>query len=389
MYSLFVCGTPHNKKGFELTVLEGSRLPDGISQYIDIYDSDKMKEGGTYVIQTINILKQNYTLIVKYVSINPSDQRTSRGAYIATGILVKSPIALSSSIVFLSQITNLHTSLQMMRDERNAFNISFDISKDLQNIKMNCDGLAFLANLAYSISNLNDTKKVIFNDMVHSESIKGIDNNLIMNEIEDQKKLILEYKEELEDEKEAHRLTIREFENEISELKNQLSLTDQNTFDPNDNQNYGHMRQTHTTAQSRSQVAGQSERSSATSSRRKNSSNINYQLGQSKKKKLSLTTVFLYILMSILLIYALYFLYGNFIETNQSETKESSESISNRKDNSGKNINTIEVPQMKVPEVVSDEINDREQEVEEMSLEYDKKLSTLDKLKEIELKKDD
>ncbi|HIP13709.1 MAG TPA: hypothetical protein EYG73_13455 [Arcobacter sp.] len=404
MYSLFICGTPHNKKGFEFTVLEGNKVPDGIFQYIDIYNPDKMRDGNTYVIQKINILKKDYILLSKYVGINPSDQRTSRGAYIAAGVLVESPVSLSSSIMFLSKITNLHTSLKMMRDERNAFKTTFDISKDLQNIEIKCADVAFLANLTYSISNLNETKKVIFNDIAHSESIKDIDDNLISNELDNQKKLIIKYQEELEDEKEAYRLTRVELENEMNELKNKieylkndLSLASQNTYAINDTQedyltlSDKSMPHNHSIPQSTNKVSHQHKRHAPIS--RRSSSYSNHNLNQADKKRLTLTGTFLRLLIVLLLIIVVYFTFDYFtgtsatglIESSSSPAENTVELISETPEDSAKEEMVV-AKESNAEEVVVIEVDasDIKQEAEETPSINKKSPTTLEKLKDLE-----
>lgn len=234
MYTLFVCGTPHNKKGFELSELDGNNIPSNMFKYIDIYDPDKMKSGNTSVIQKVKISNNEYTLLVSYEGINPSDQKTSRGAYIAVGILAEAPISLTDSIKYFCEITTLHTYLKIMRDERNAFNTQFDISVDLKSVNHKCDHVAFLSNITFKLSNSNESKRVVFNDISNTNNIQGINSELIDNEISKLKESISHLKDKLEDEEIAHQETRKDYEDKI---KNLQSYKQQN-IDNSDQKDY-------------------------------------------------------------------------------------------------------------------------------------------------------
>ncbi len=223
MYILFACGAPHNTKGFEFATIEGSKnLPDGLIQYIDIYNIDKMKDGSTYVIQNISIGSRKYLVMVNYVSINPSDQKTSRGAYIAVGVVVDADVSLSSTVSYLCKIASSQGALSKLRDERNAFSRSFDIHKDIRDINLEYSDMAFLANLAYTHYSNDSSKKIVFNDIIHGNTTE-IDNDIIVNQILQQEKLIGECQQKLEEEIIAHKYTRNDYDNEIIELRNKIN----------------------------------------------------------------------------------------------------------------------------------------------------------------------
>ena len=219
MHTLFICGAPHNSKGFEFTVIDGSSLPDNIGQYIDIYDADKMKDGRNYVIQKLSISKIEYTLVGVYVRINPSDQKTSRGSYIAVGVLTDESISLHSAIDYFCTISSLEASLKMLRNERNAFSTNFSLKNDASKIVNNYNYIPFLANLTKNLSKDENKRKVIFNDLLHEKNIRQISDISLDVEFKELKLEIEKYIEEIKEEKEAHYFTRRDYDRETSQLK--------------------------------------------------------------------------------------------------------------------------------------------------------------------------
>jgi hypothetical protein len=151
MYSLFVCGVPHNRKGFEYTILDGVKLSDKISQYIDIYDADKMRDAYQYVIQKLRIAEKDYMLISEYARINPSDQKMSRGSYIAVGVLTEEILTRDSAEEYISRISSLQSLLKTLRKDRNAFNINFDMKCDLKRINYGEKNRTSLGKLACNV----------------------------------------------------------------------------------------------------------------------------------------------------------------------------------------------------------------------------------------------
>ena len=230
MYTLFVCGAPHNSKGFEYAEIYGSKLPDNISQYIDIYDADKMKDGRSYIIQKLTIDTRDYTLLGEYIRINPSDQNTSRGSYIAVGILTDEVISLHVAMDYFCTISSLHASLKMLRNERNAFSTNFKISKNLKSLSNNYHHIPFLANIAKDLSGENTAKRVTFNDVLHEGKTQNIPDNSLENELNKLKAEVEKYIEAINDEKEDHRLTRVENDGEIFRLKNDVNMLQDSVY---------------------------------------------------------------------------------------------------------------------------------------------------------------
>ena len=190
MYSLFVCGVTHNSRGFEYNVIEGSPLPDGIGQYIDIYDKKKMKDGRNYVLQKLIISDIKYVLIAEYVRINPSDKKSSRGSYIAVGVLTNEVISSNNSYVY--RITSIQDLLKRMRNERNAFHMKFKIKSNLnklnQHININelnnkYDYILYLEDVFKVISRDKKCKKIIFNNLIYNEKMQSKVAKPIQNKI--------------------------------------------------------------------------------------------------------------------------------------------------------------------------------------------------------------
>jgi len=161
MYSLFVCGVPHNRKGFEYTILDGVKLTDRISQYIDIYDTTKMNDEYQYVIQKLRIGKKDYTLLSEYARINPSDQKTNRGSYIAVGVLTEEVLTRYLADEYISKISSLQDLLKKLRNDRNAFNIDFDLKRDFKKITYHENKNTALSKLACDVSRGKRYKRII------------------------------------------------------------------------------------------------------------------------------------------------------------------------------------------------------------------------------------
>ena len=183
MYSLFACGVPHNRKGFEYTILDGVKLSDKIGQYIDIYDADKMKEEYQYVIQRLRIGKKDYTLLAEYARINPSDQKTSRGSYIAVGVLTEEILNRNTSEDYISRISSLQDVLKTLRNDRNAFNIDFDMKRNLKRIKHRKNKSTSLGKLACDVSKNKKYKKIIVSKSMSENINKNKSNGLAKNKI--------------------------------------------------------------------------------------------------------------------------------------------------------------------------------------------------------------
>ncbi len=320
MYTLFVCGAPHNKKGFELSIIEGDKLvSDECIQFIDKFDDDKMIDGSTYVIQNISCKKKNYLLIENYVSINPSDQKTSRGAYISVGVITDNTLSLSSTINYLCKIVSIQSALGKLRDSRNAFQSNFDMNKDIGKINLTYQDIGFLADLALQHYTKESSKKIVFNDIIHADTAK-IDDYAITNQIIKQEKLISKLQEKLQEENEAHQLTIiesrehtqeveslnlenRELRYKIQNLERQ-SFTPQRQTDPNELLNIDSSANIHHSAPHR-----RTQHVPPISKRRRSKTGSSGYMMQIPKKSYSVTGILLLILMVLLVLFGVYFLY--------------------------------------------------------------------------------
>ncbi len=153
-----------NSKGFQYAVIEGSPLPNNIGQFIDIYDSNKMKDGENYIIQKLKIYNLDYTLIVKYVRINPSDQKSNRGSYIAIGVLTDQVVYSNTAISYIYEISSKQDILKAMRNKRNAFDIYFKMNDVFQQAG-NYQYATSLANMIEKISLGKRQKKILFDTL--------------------------------------------------------------------------------------------------------------------------------------------------------------------------------------------------------------------------------
>jgi len=182
MYSQFICGVPHNSKGFQYAVIEGAPLPKDISQFIDIYDSDKMKEGQNYIIQKLEINNLYYTLIAKYVRINPSDQKSSRGSYIAVGLLTNKPICTEAAIGYIYEISSKQDILKAMRNKRNAFDIDF-MMNDVFHQTGNYKYAMSLANVIEEMSLEKIPKKILFDTLKYNYKNENSKDNRLKDDV--------------------------------------------------------------------------------------------------------------------------------------------------------------------------------------------------------------
>jgi hypothetical protein len=198
MFSLFVCGAPHNKKGFEIFVIEGDKaVPSEFIQYIDRYDQVTMPKGHTYVIQSILYNQRKYLLIISYTGINPSDQKANRGAYIATGVLTDEKQTLSNIIGYFCKFASIHGALKSLRNSRNAFDIDFDLQKDMGEVWTNYKSVGALSHLVIELLQKNTTNKIVFNDALQNKKDFLLDDNAILHQVQEQERYINELNEKL------------------------------------------------------------------------------------------------------------------------------------------------------------------------------------------------
>lgn len=171
----FICGVISNNLGFQCKSLSTNRLPGDPPRYLDRFDPKKMNQGTTYLI-TREIIDNNAFAIFSVMRpVNPNDQLTNRGSYIAVGVLNQSPITLNDAIFTYEVIAEIHGMLNAFRDERNAFHAEFhldDFNFDFSALhKRNASYL--IDSLYFSTQNQNDLananignfKDIAYNDV--------------------------------------------------------------------------------------------------------------------------------------------------------------------------------------------------------------------------------
>jgi hypothetical protein len=231
MFSLFVCGVPHNKQGFEIAVIEGDKtIPSEFIQYIDRFDQATMFKGYTNVIHTIRHKQKIYLLIINYTSINPSDQKANRGAYISVGILTDEPQTLSHIIGYFCKFASIHGTLKSLRDSRNAFPVDFDLQKDLNETWPNYQYVGAVSHLAVEFLQKDTTSKIIFNDVLQNQKEFLLEDSAILYQVQKQEiqinklneKLNAQYSEKQKYIEENRQLSQenKRLLNEIKQLKN-------------------------------------------------------------------------------------------------------------------------------------------------------------------------
>lgn len=127
-HKIFIFGTPSDKRGFEYSCLDKTKLPGNPATYLDKYKpANYDKNRNTYRISKLSIDNRNYSLFVDYKGINPLEKEVNRGAYIAVGVLVESPVTVDEAIKYLAASCAHHMSLEAQRDEQDAFPYDFTI----------------------------------------------------------------------------------------------------------------------------------------------------------------------------------------------------------------------------------------------------------------------
>jgi len=242
-FSIFICGTPSNKNGFEYQLLQGSSLPGIPSRYLDLYDPSQMNKGKTYILKRELIDKELYTILTEYRGINPNDDNTNRGAYIAVGIITKEAINYNDAMLFFDVISEIHGNLFAYRDKNNAFDTRFTLDnykiKNMEldmNISYLTDTLSKLSlkkdkefhnyRLTYNedkyknrdMKNIKnfDTKDKVSNpeEIIYLKKIKVLNENLIQKE--------QEYKS-LKEQNDDIQIKYKQYQDEYSKLKQQLT----------------------------------------------------------------------------------------------------------------------------------------------------------------------
>jgi len=167
-YSFFVCGTPSNKRGFEWICSGTKKLPGVPGRYLDVFDRKTMGEGKTYVSRVVEAEGRKYAMLTLYEPINPYDDETNRGAFIASGIITGGGISLDEVLSSFMVLNHMCAELTKMRDSRNAFPPGFSLKN------LNLDAVpqvfpaakivdAFLRNSAYLAGDAQRDARVVVN----------------------------------------------------------------------------------------------------------------------------------------------------------------------------------------------------------------------------------
>lgn len=117
----FVCGTPSNRRGFEYVTDTGVKLPGEPSKYLDIFDVHTMSAGRTYVCRDVLAGTRNYSAVTVYEKINPNDENSNRGAFIAAGFLICDAASLDDLLAWFCRLTEILGQLAGLRSRGNAF----------------------------------------------------------------------------------------------------------------------------------------------------------------------------------------------------------------------------------------------------------------------------
>jgi hypothetical protein len=123
--SFFVCGTPSNRRGFEYVTDTGAKLPGEPSRYLDIFDPQRMSAGRTYVVQSLVIDGRSYSTLTVYEKINPNDDRSNRGAFIAAGVLSGEGASLEDVLWCFCRLMEILAELGGLRSQDNSFPPNF------------------------------------------------------------------------------------------------------------------------------------------------------------------------------------------------------------------------------------------------------------------------
>lgn len=137
--TFLIFGAPKNKDGFKYCVYS----PDNtitrpsirdISKYIDIYST---KHGGAplSVLRKVQIGKKSFLFIGEYEAVIPSDQSTSRGAYIGAGALIIDRIDITSHLAVRLKLSYIIDKLRTYRNNNNSFDVNFNIENQVELLK--------------------------------------------------------------------------------------------------------------------------------------------------------------------------------------------------------------------------------------------------------------
>jgi len=123
----FICGTPKDKEGVKFSFIGSSIYSKHPVMNVIEGKSDLVKNGPSSLVRNFNGV--NYSVMVEYRPINPSDSEINRNAYIAVGALIDNGAELSDCYSCVETISLIHAKLTEIRDEKNRFPINFDFSK--------------------------------------------------------------------------------------------------------------------------------------------------------------------------------------------------------------------------------------------------------------------
>jgi hypothetical protein len=200
--TLFICGTISDKRGFEYKKISGNELPGDPSRYLDKYDPKTMDKDRTYLINKEKIAGDFYTIVHVMEGINPNDQETNRGSYIAVGILTNKAISLNTSTIIFEKIAEIHGVLKGLRDNRNAFNNKFRLADLVLDINIELyrnESIDLPGALRFYSSVQNIHPKIVYNDYIKDKKDykPHFSNTELTNELQNKEKEIIYLKNEL------------------------------------------------------------------------------------------------------------------------------------------------------------------------------------------------
>lgn len=91
--SFYACGTPGNERGFEYVDLGPVPLPGEPKNYLDLGLGSR--HVGFHDFRRLKVSSADYVAYTQLIPIQPSDSRTTRGAYLASGFLAGNGIPLN------------------------------------------------------------------------------------------------------------------------------------------------------------------------------------------------------------------------------------------------------------------------------------------------------
>lgn len=123
----FVCGTAANRRGFEYATPGSKPLPDNPASYLDI--PPKNQTGESHMLSQVSMSGIQYVRYAKYRCINPSDEGTNRGAYVAVGFLLSQRMTLHAAARCIEQACIIYADVIGNLRGKNAFAPDFRLDR--------------------------------------------------------------------------------------------------------------------------------------------------------------------------------------------------------------------------------------------------------------------